>query len=241
MRRPTGRAVSAFFAIPDSEPIPLRVRPRLASWMARGHPDQVGLAVFLDHAESAIEGDLESIDAPVALKLDVGLPSSVDPLKHHDLDNYLYPLLARLGPRRFASAWATKQVSDTSSIRADRARPVDPPQQVTIFHVTTTHSAESVAWKQEVQGQLVGATEISDGPVELELSFRVSPSRSWANLWKPAIDSLSPILGSERGRPWNPRDGRVVRLGLHHVVDRSLGHGVEILIAASVLGRRESP
>jgi hypothetical protein len=33
--------VASLYALPDSEPVGVRVAPRLASWMANGHPDQV--------------------------------------------------------------------------------------------------------------------------------------------------------------------------------------------------------
>ena len=154
------------------------------------------------------------------------------PCKHHDLDNYLFPLVTRLGPRRFASVWGTKGRAPHSSIRVDTARRAAEGLRATLYRVRATRSAQTAAWKEEIRDQLLGAAEIADGPVKLELSLRVGPGRNWANLWKPAIDSLGPILGSEGSRPWNPRDGRVVQLGLHQEVDASLGHAVEIAVDA---------
>jgi hypothetical protein len=227
--------IGVFFKIPNSAPTPLEVAPRLASWMARDHPDQRRLALFLDHAEALVADAIATISGPLALRLDVGLPSSVDLLQHHDLDNYLFPLVGRLGPHRFASVWATKRHADVSLIRVDRpalGSSVDP---AWLHRVVTTRSAESVAWKEEVRSQLLGAEPVRKGPVDLELSYRVGPARNWANLWKQTIDALDPLLGST-GRRWNPRDGRVVRLGLHQQLDQSIGHAVEIDVVAAPAG-----
>jgi hypothetical protein len=225
--------VAVFYEIPQSDPVPLAVAPRLASWMAQDHPDQLRLATFLDHVETVLTPAMEAIDGPLSLRLDVGLPADVDPLVHHDLDNYLFPLVKRLGSRRFASVWATKAAGKASSIRVDDPRERPAVVSAPALHVSTTQSAETVAFKQEIRAQLARMPEVASGPVELQLSFSVGPSRNWANLWKATIDSLDPILGSVDGRPWNPRDGRVTRLGLHQEVDAARGHAVEIAILAS--------
>jgi hypothetical protein len=62
----------------------------------------------------------------------------------------------------------------------------------------------------------------------------VGPGRNWLNLWKPTIDALGPLLGSAQpGKLWNPRDGRIVELGLHCVVDADLRHDVVMEIVAA--------
>ena len=240
-RRPRGAAASTppqqkarrplygVLSDPRERATALEIAPRLASWMAQGHPDQTRLASSIDHAEDVLAEPIARTDGPLALRLDVGLPSAVDVLHHHDLDNYAFPLITKLGSRRFACVWATKRTSAQSLIRVDRPRPTAAPGPV--HTVRTKRSAETAAWKEELKGQLVGAKEIADGPVELQLAYRVGPQRNWANLWKQTIDALEPLLGSE-GRPWHPRDGRIVRLGLHHEVDPDIGHDVEIAIVA---------
>ena len=226
--------MARFIAIPESEPVALETAPRLASWMAMGHPDQVRLGAFLDHAEAAIAPKISRLQEPLALHLDIGLPPSTELLEHHDLDNYLYPLATRLGSRRFGSVWATKATAADSWISVDSVRTAEAPPGAPVYRVRTTRSAETPAWKQEIREQLAGAEELSPGPVELQLSFAVGPARNWANLWKPAIDSLGSLLGlSDPGKEWNPRDGRIVRLGLHREVASALGHEVEIAIVAS--------
>jgi hypothetical protein len=66
------------------------------------------------------------------------------------------------------------------------------------------------------------------------LAFVAGPRRAWANLWKPTIDALGAILGRDDGaREWNARDGRIIDLGLHCVVDPGLRDEVWIAIRAS--------
>ncbi|GAB2865706.1 hypothetical protein GCM10027176_79300 [Actinoallomurus bryophytorum] len=104
---------------PRGEYVPLRVQPRLASWMAAGHPDQVRLEEFLSHACERVQGQLERAPEPLALSLEVGLPGSTSLVGSHDLDNYLLPLAKRLGKlsgRDFVSVWGSKQHADSSSV-----------------------------------------------------------------------------------------------------------------------------
>src|SRR3954464_4616681 len=99
---------SPLFAKPDGDYLPLSVQPRLASWMAAGHPDQVKLEDFLAHAYELVQRQLKQTPDPLVLGFEVGLCESVPLLEAHDLDNYLFPLAKRLserGGRRFASVW----------------------------------------------------------------------------------------------------------------------------------------
>jgi hypothetical protein len=69
------------------------------------------------------------------------------------------------------------------------------------------------------------------GAISLDIEFRLSPARNWATLWKPAIDSLGPLLGvPDPRRPFTPNDDRIVRLGLHRSIDPSLGWDIELSI-----------
>ena len=218
------------FRQPTSNAVPLDVQPRLESWEGRDHPSQTALQTYLDHVEDTVGRELVAVRGDAAVSLDVGLPHD-RPLTGGggDLDNFLYPVVRRLGPSRFAAAWATKK-HGRSSICAQSAVPAsrDLPAGWRFAAVRTTKASESRAWKQEVAGQLP-AVEPSLGAVELQLCFRVAPQRNWATLWKPAIDALGTILGVERPEnPFNPRDDRVTSLGLHRNVDDDLRHTVEI-------------
>ena len=92
--------------------------------------------------------------------------------------------------------------------------------------LTAAATAEQ-AYQQEIRAQLVDRDVLPDGPLSLELAFVVGPGRDWVDLWKPTIDALGPLLG-ETNRPWHPKDGRIVDLGLHGSVEPGRGDGVLI-------------
>ena len=56
-------------------------------------------------------------------------------------------------------------------------------------------TAATTAYKQQVSDRLIGAAELSAGPIALELAFVVGARRNWLNLWKPTIDALDRLLG----------------------------------------------
>jgi hypothetical protein len=87
---------------------------------------------------------------------------------------------------------------------------------------------------EQIQQQLRDVDELPAGGVRLEIGFLVGPNRYWPNLWKPTIDALDPILGPTRpDRPWHPRDGRIVNLGLHSAIDSTQTNTVRITIRAA--------
>jgi len=225
------------FAPPDGELTPLQVAPRLDSWMGTLHPDQNRLEKFLVHAVDVLAPKLAQLPDPLALRLDVGLPPKVALLDAHDLDNYVFRLAMRLGKetqRQFACVWASKRHAETSLIGVQQAVPRDDPVTAGKWvHVHTSASSATSAYKKQVHDAVRTEVELPAGPVAVELSFTVGPSRNWPNLWKPTIDALGPLLGEASSkRPWNPRDGRIVELGLHRHVEPNLGNDVLIAIAA---------
>jgi hypothetical protein len=227
-----------FYERPEAPPTRLRRRPRLASWNAAGHPDQVRLRAALEDAGELLAPSLAKLDVPLALRLDVGLPSAVPLLGEHDLDNYAYPLafyLAKQTTRQFVSVWCTKQHADKSFVRAEPAVVItDRASYDYAIEVHTTASASTSAYKQQILDQLDGATEVAVGPVSLQIGFIVGPRRNWLNLWKPTIDALDQLLGRTRpDRPWHPRDGRITELGLHRTLDDDLGNDVLMAISVS--------
>lgn len=231
-----------FFAKPSSNVMPLAVQPRLASWMAAGHPDQVRLGEFVAYAEALLTPQLSGLNGPLALRSDVGLPSTKPLLDQHDLDNYAFPLATRLAKRvgrQFAAVWCSKRHSQVSKIcvapatAAKRAA-----ARLPWTEVHTTASAGSTDYKQQIHDQLAAHDPLPEGPVSLQMSFTVGRRRSWPNLWKPTIDALDQILGrTTPGRQWHPRDGRIVELGLHCRVDDTVGNDVRIAIAATIHSR----
>ena len=143
-----------FFGRPGVTPIALRVQPRLASWMTAGHPDQVRLEAFLADAEELTRPLLHELTDPLALSIDVGLPSHTPLLAAHDLDNYALPLATRLsrqGNRRIVSVWCTKRHNDTSYIAVAEATPSKEPPVATAWHeVRTSASTDTAAYKQQI-------------------------------------------------------------------------------------------
>jgi hypothetical protein len=209
----------------------LRVAPRLASWEKSDHPDQDRLRAYLQDTEELLSSS--RIDAPWALRLDVGLPVGRDVLDMADLDNYAYPLASRLKDRGLVSMWCTKRHSELSFVRIDAAQEVPAPS-TGLMVARTTASASTTAYKEQIRAAVADAEELPPGPVRLELAFVVGPRRNWLNLWKQTIDSLDPILGrTDPGRAWHPRDGRITELGMHVTIDEARRWNVDIGIAAS--------
>src|ERR1043165_4025784 len=85
------------------------VKPQLASWDRAGHPSQVKLARFLAHVDTLARPVLANVSGRVAAELIVGVSDRVCVTDGgHDLDNYLFPLAARLGPQRVAAVSGRK-------------------------------------------------------------------------------------------------------------------------------------
>jgi len=226
--------IEPLYAIPASDPVELKIAPRKTSWDHSKAASQIALGEYLDHLEALVAGQIEGLAGPLALRLDVGLAADVDPLFEHDLDNFLHPVISRLGGRRFVTAWATKAPGDRSYLRIEP--PVASASEPTWQRWpgrTRVSTAREREWKDQVKAALLGAAELPPGPVGVQVSLTVSPERSWPNLWKAAIDAMDPILGrSFPDDAYDPRDGRVVRLGIHVREDASVGSHVPFVIRA---------
>jgi hypothetical protein len=103
-----------------ADAVRLSVQPQLASWDRAGHLSQERLAGFLAHVDAAAGPVMTAVDGRVAVELTVGLPDSV-PLTGggRDLDNYLFPVVQRLGPERVAAMFGRK-IHGPSSLAVDR-------------------------------------------------------------------------------------------------------------------------
>ena len=217
------------FRPPAAASIPLEVAPRLWSWNRAGHPDQTRLTTFLDHVESRLR-EANAPSQPLALQLNVALAPRVDLLAAHDLDNYLIPIVLRLGGDRVVSAWATKSRGGSSTIQIEAAREaaLESLAGWKVAHASACGSASSRGWKRQIQDQVAGQCERApDGPLEMQISYRVGLGRRWNNIWKQSIDALGPILGLVRqSNPFHPLDGRITRLGLHHTPAAGMGFDV---------------
>ncbi len=122
--------------------------------MSRDHPDQVRLREFLDATAPEIGPYLGS--NANALEVRVAMPTTAAVISGgHDLDNYLFPLITRLGPERFASFWGTKQHGTTSIVCVDQAREEHPPDCTWLAAFAEPMAAkDTAAWRDEVRRQI---------------------------------------------------------------------------------------
>jgi hypothetical protein len=207
------------------------ITPQLASWDAATHPAQRRLQAYLREMELAV-GPLPAAGLFLDLRVDVGQQQHL--LHHHDLENYLTPLVIRLGPARFRTVWAMKQVGGGSRLRIGYAQPQTSRSREAAwasFSYRAGSGVQSARWKQQLRAALAAQQPpvLPTGPVEVRLAWRCSPQRNWVTLWKPSGDAMGPVLGEDdRRNPYNPRDDRIVRLELHVNIDASMGHDVVV-------------
>lgn len=217
---------------PVSEPAVLSHDPALASWMRRGHPDQQRLEAFLTAIDEDAEPALARIAGDVALELIIGLPPDEPLTRFHDLDNFLQPVVERLGQRRIPAVFACKHHAATSSLTVAPAAPVVT-RPASMLTVRTAGSYERPAWKEQIRdacSAAMGSRPPHPGTATLEVSFVVSSLRNWTTLWKPAIDAIAaPLLGvPDTSDPWSPNDDHITRLGLHRTIDDSVDWDVVV-------------
>src|SRR4051794_8617847 len=107
------------FARPQDEVLlPLWVEPRLASWVSAATRNRKQLEMFLLHAIDLLRPAAEDLTDPLALRLDVAVPSGVSLIGQRDLDNYAFPLATRLAKetqRSIDCVWATKRHTPVSA------------------------------------------------------------------------------------------------------------------------------
>lgn len=206
--------------------------PVLESWNAADHPDQQRLRAYLDEVMRLVGPHALSTGEPLALELVVGLPTSHLPDRGgRDLDNYLLPVVRRVGADRVAAVFGRKLQQPGSTIAVGiAARQTDLPEAPQL-RLRTTASTESHAWKQAIHDACrnVSSEPLPSGPLALCIRFGVSSQRNWSTLWKPAIDALGPMLGMPHPEhPFRPNDDRIVDLELHRDVGDALAHDVII-------------
>ena len=174
------------------------------------HPSQRRLKEFLDDTEDLVAES--RISGSWSLRLDVGFASDRNLLDRSDLDNFAYPLAARLKDERLVSVWCTKKHNDQSYVRIEAARQTAPPLvDVVVAEPTASYSKPGGLYKMQVRAAVAELPQIPPGPVRLELAFVVGHTMNYLNLWKPTIDALGPLLGSDNsGREWSPGFSQVI-------------------------------
>lgn len=232
----------AFHARLEAEGSQLGVPPALASWDRAGSPGQKRSAAFIDGVYAAVAEQVRATSDPLALRLDIGLADTIPLYTMNDLDNYLFPLVPQLTARTgrgFTSVWATKRHAAVSTVAVGPAVPAADPQGTYMMEVTTTASASTTAYKEQIRDQITVARPLPGDGIALQLAFVVGPRRAWPNLWKATIDALGSILGHDDGaRVWNARDGRIIDLGLHCTVDPAAGDTIAVSVRASAAGEK---
>ena len=149
-------------------------------------------------------------------------------IRHHDLENYLTPLVRRLGAEHFNLVEAAKRVGGGSRLTigstvVDHGVLTDDWRS---FECRTGSGPDRRGWKERLRETLMndGVVELPAGPVAMEVEWSVSRGRNWLNLWKPTFDAMGPVLGEPDNRnPFNPADDHVMSLRLHRTLDDSPG------------------
>ena len=243
--RPT-KIMPVFYAGHQAAGRALDVAPVLSGHGEAGSTRKERLATLADDVRLLVAEDLRATPDPLGLRLDIGLPNDVPLLASNELNAFVHPLVSRFtgaAGRPFVSVWASKRNARTSSVAVFQARPTPDPGGARQFHVRTTASIVTTAFRQQVRHQIAAARPLPDGGIALQLSFVVGPRRAWPNLWKVTIDSLGPLLGhATDARQPDALDGRITDLGLHCVIDPDVGHDVVIAIRANTAAPgREDP
>lgn len=210
-----------------------RVEPLLASWNARNDPSQIRLQAYLESVVSAI-GELPARPTQLFLHMDIDVVVPARLLRHYDLENYLTPVVHRLGQDRFVFVSARKRVGGGSWVMVGMAEPKATPlnpDRWGYFSFQAGRGAQEKRWTAGIRAALAasGPLPLPPGPAEVNLAWRCSPARNWVSLWKPTGDAMGPVLGEPNTpNPFNPNDDRIVDLKLHLSPDPGMGHDVEV-------------
>jgi hypothetical protein len=166
-----------FYARPKAVGRVLGLAPAVASWDAAGSRGQARSAAFIDDVCAAVGEQVSSTTGPLALRLHIGLADTAPLYALHDLDNYLFPLVPGRTGREFVSVWATKHhAAASSSVAAGPAVAVDDPRGLYAFEVTTTASASTSGYKEQIRDQIAAASLLPGEGVALQLAFVVGPA-----------------------------------------------------------------
>jgi hypothetical protein len=202
-----------------------QIEPRLASWDHREYPNQQRLNAYLKPVYDGLAPLLANGgEWAISMIVDVGRDERLD--RGHDVENYMTPLVKKLGWRHFVYAAITKRVGGGSRISIGPA-------------VRRAAVPAWNGWNGQIPGR-IGSPEgkrsirqalgahvdepLPAGPVAVHLAWRLSASRNWVDLWKPTGDAMGPVLGEPRfpQKEFQPSDDRITQLVLHRIVDDAL-------------------
>ena len=209
------------------------LEPLLATWEANSHPSQQRMRAYLAEIEAAFSS-LRLPPGRLFLHMDIDVKDPRRLVRHHDVENYLTPIIYHLGHQRFVYVSGSKRVGGGSWMTVGCAVPRAESLNTPAWGHFACHAgrgAQEKRWKVGLRDALMaaGRTLLPPGPVEAHLVWRCSPSRNWVWLWKPTGDAMGPVLGSSHPRnPFSPDDDRIVKLGLHLNSEPAMGHDVDV-------------
>jgi hypothetical protein len=207
------------------------ITPLLASWEKKTHPAQIRLQAYLKTLAEALEPFPEG-DLSLHMEIDVEKPERL--LRHYDLENYLTPVVAHLGARRFHLVSAEKYVGGGSRliVGSVASHEVEEEQELwQRFSCVMSGSVQRPEWKKNLRTALANSkpSVLPPGPADVRLGFRCMPTDNWVSFWKPAGDAMGPVLGEPNpATPFNPNDDRITHLELHRETDSSMDFSVEV-------------
>ena len=214
--------------------------PLLASWEKRTHPAQVKLQRYLDRVQEYFSGIIAGrSDLYLHVSVDVEKPERLS--HHYDVENYLTPLIGRLGGQRFVFVSGEKHVGGGSSLTIGEARPaLDPAALRTWEHFSCRilNDLTTTAGKDSLRQSLIDAGVAELPPeyteIEVQIAWRCAPTSKWDNFWKPTGDAMGPVLGpwatrdTGNKRRFTPHDDRIVALQFHREIAETMGGDVEV-------------
>ena len=210
------------------------ITPLLASWNSKTDPAMIRLTAYLDDLALALDAQtLVGSDWGLDLVVDVGIEGRL--LHQYDLENYLTPLVSRLGANHFRFARATKRVGDGSRIVLGKTIAFESQalHDWEFFTCAAGAGAQSKAWKEGVRQALIrsGAETLPPGPVHVHMAWQGSAARNWVGLWKATGDAMGPLLGArDPARPYHLDDDRIIDLSLHWNARADAGHEVDVAL-----------
>ncbi len=167
------------------------------------------------------------------LHMDIDVQLDARLTHHYDLENYLTPVVYRLGGQHFKFVSAEKRVGGGSQLIVGRAEPLDADSLKEWEHLSyqAGSGTQKTTWKANIRQALATSCSapLRSDRVEVHLAWRCSPARNWVMLWKPTGDAMGPVLGEPfTNKPFYPNDDWIVRLGLHLNLDHEMGHAVDV-------------
>src|SRR5438046_1384490 len=128
-------------------------KPLLDCFNANSDPAQVRLQKYLDEIEKLV-GPLPSGDGVLFLHMDVDVELRKHLEKHHDVENYLAPVVRRLGYRHFKFVSGRKQVGGGSRLVIGWAKPLSEETSMENWRHVQCHPGSgrgTTAWKDRLR------------------------------------------------------------------------------------------